>query len=159
MNELHELREIAADLVRNMPGPLSRVVVRRPPHELELEWFSTQAAPGAAPATTTEATEPLAAVAGQPDETPPAEGDVVVRAPVVGTFYYAPHPGAEPFVSVGSVVEPGQTLGIVEAMKLMNQITAESSGRIVRICVEDGGRVEFEQPLVVIESLDAERAA
>ena len=66
-----------------------------------------------------------------------------VRAPMVGVFYAAPSPGAEPFVHVGSKVKKGQTLCVIEAMKVMNEVTAEADGEIVDICVKDGDLVEY----------------
>lgn len=74
-----------------------------------------------------------------------------VKSPMVGVFYSASAPGEEPFVSVGSRVEKGDVLCIVEAMKLMNEISAETSGEITEICVEDGEVVEFGQPLFYIK--------
>jgi acetyl-CoA carboxylase biotin carboxyl carrier protein len=71
----------------------------------------------------------------------------LVKSPIVGTFYPSPSPGAEPFVKVGSYVESGQTLCIVEAMKLMNEIEAETSGEVLRIFAENGQPVEYGQPL------------
>ena len=71
----------------------------------------------------------------------------MVRSPVVGTFYRAPAPGEEPYVEVGDLVEVGQTLCIVEAMKLMNEIPADSSGEIVEILAENAKGVEYDQPL------------
>ncbi len=71
----------------------------------------------------------------------------MVRSPVVGTFYRAPAPGEEPYVEVGDRVEVGQTLCIVEAMKLMNEIPADSSGEIVEILAENAKGVEYDQPL------------
>ena len=71
----------------------------------------------------------------------------LVKSPIVGTFYGSPSPGAEPFVRVGAFVETGQTLCIVEAMKLMNEIEADETGEIVRIFVENGQPVEYGQPL------------
>ena len=76
-----------------------------------------------------------------------------VTSPFVGTFYRSPSPEAPSFVEVGSVVRPGQTLCIVEAMKLMNEIQAEKKCRVVDILVEDGESVEYGQPLVIIEPL------
>jgi acetyl-CoA carboxylase biotin carboxyl carrier protein len=70
---------------------------------------------------------------------------------MVGTFYSSPTPGAKPFVEIGTEVSPGDTLCIIEAMKMMNQIEAEVSGRIVSVLVEDGDPVEFGQPLFIIE--------
>jgi acetyl-CoA carboxylase biotin carboxyl carrier protein len=75
---------------------------------------------------------------------------VVVTSPFVGTFYRSPSPDAPPFVDVGSVVREGQTLCIVEAMKLMNEIEADCSGKVVEMLVENGKPVEFEQPLFLI---------
>jgi oxaloacetate decarboxylase alpha subunit len=69
---------------------------------------------------------------------------------MVGTFYRAPAPDAEPFVEIGQIVETGQTLCIIEAMKLMNEIEAEFSGEIVDILVENGQPVEYGQPLFLI---------
>jgi acetyl-CoA carboxylase biotin carboxyl carrier protein len=71
-------------------------------------------------------------------------------APMVGTFYRAPTPGAKPFVEVGQSVKPGDVLCIVEAMKMMNQIEADRAGTIGAILVEDGAPVEYDQPLVTI---------
>src|SRR5207302_2532434 len=71
----------------------------------------------------------------------------LVKSPIVGTFYPSPSPGAEPFVKVGAFVETGDTLCIVEAMKLMNEIESDETGEIVRIFVENGQPVEYGQPL------------
>ena len=70
-----------------------------------------------------------------------------VKSPIVGTYYGAPSPGAEPFVKVGGFVESGQTLCIVEAMKLMNEIESDMSGEVVRVFAENGQPVEYGQPL------------
>ncbi|MDR0665965.1 MAG: acetyl-CoA carboxylase biotin carboxyl carrier protein [Campylobacteraceae bacterium] len=75
------------------------------------------------------------------------------KSPMVGTFYKAPSPGAEPFVKIGSVVKKGQPIAIVEAMKIMNEIDAEFDCRIVDILVEDGQPVEFDMPLFSVEKL------
>ncbi|MCM2395651.1 acetyl-CoA carboxylase biotin carboxyl carrier protein [Rhizobium sp. S95] len=74
-----------------------------------------------------------------------------VAAPMVGTAYLAPAPGARPFIEVGSIVKEGQTLLIIEAMKTMNQIPAPRSGKVVEILVEDGRPVEYGEPLVIVE--------
>jgi acetyl-CoA carboxylase biotin carboxyl carrier protein len=81
----------------------------------------------------------------------PADDSVIVTSPFVGTFYRAPSPEAPPFVDVGSVVRVGQTLCIVEAMKLMNEIEAESSGTVVEIFAQTGKAVEFGQKLFRIK--------
>lgn len=74
----------------------------------------------------------------------------VVRSPMVGTFYAASSPGAEPFVKVGQQVKVGDPLGVIEAMKMFNQIEAEVAGTVVAIVAENGQTVEFDQPLFVI---------
>ena len=74
-----------------------------------------------------------------------------IVAPMVGTFYRAPAPDAEPFVEVGDIIKPGTTLCIIEAMKLMNEIEAEISGKIIDIVVDDGQAVEYGQPLFIVE--------
>ena len=77
-------------------------------------------------------------------------GDLI-SSPMVGTFYSAPSPSAKPFVSVGQHVNKGDTVGIIEAMKIMNQIEADHSGTVVEILVNDGEAVEFGQALIVIQ--------
>jgi acetyl-CoA carboxylase biotin carboxyl carrier protein len=74
-----------------------------------------------------------------------------ITSPMVGTYYSAPSPTAKPFVSIGQQVKEGDTIGIIEAMKIMNQIEADQSGVVVNILVKDGDAVEFGQPLIVIE--------
>lgn len=74
-----------------------------------------------------------------------------VKSPMVGTFYRSPNPESDPFVEVGQKVNAGETLCIIEAMKLLNEIEADSSGTVTAILVENGQPVEFGQPLVVIE--------
>jgi len=102
--------------------------------------FPTGYPPAAAP-TATSASVPVA-----PNENED-EGLLHVRSPIVGTFYRAPNPDAEPFVKAGDTVEPGRVLCIIEAMKLMNEIEAEVSGEVVKIYVENGEPVEFGQAL------------
>jgi acetyl-CoA carboxylase biotin carboxyl carrier protein len=106
---------------------------------------SSQATPAAAPAPAPAA--PVDAPAPPPA---PPRGQQVT-APMVGTFYSGPAPGAKPFVDIGSEVKPGDTLCVIEAMKMMNQIESEVAGRVVSILVENGSPVEFGQALFVIE--------
>lgn len=82
-------------------------------------------------------------------EEPEFEGHVI-RAPMVGTFYRSPSPDAKPFVEVGDKVQSNQTLCIIEAMKMLNQIHSDVSGEVVDILVENGQPIEFDQPLFVI---------
>jgi acetyl-CoA carboxylase biotin carboxyl carrier protein len=81
----------------------------------------------------------------------PAGNLKAITSPMVGTFYRAPAPDADPFVETGDVVEPGQTVCIVEAMKLMNEIEAEFKGRVVQVLVENAQPIEFGQKLFLIE--------
>jgi acetyl-CoA carboxylase biotin carboxyl carrier protein len=74
-----------------------------------------------------------------------------VKSPIVGTFYRSPAPDASPFVQVGSTVEVGSVLCIVEAMKLMNEIESDVSGKIVRILAENGQPIEYDQTLFLVE--------
>jgi len=76
-----------------------------------------------------------------------------IKSPMVGTFYTAPSPGSEPFVKVGSVVRKGQTVAIIEAMKIMNEIEAEFDCRIIETLVDDGTPVEFDMPLYGVEKV------
>ncbi|RKO66763.1 acetyl-CoA carboxylase biotin carboxyl carrier protein [Desulfofundulus salinus] len=96
------------------------------------------------------ARETAAPPAPAPEKTIDTTGLAVIRAPMVGTFYRAPAPDAPPFVQVGDVVEKGQTLCIIEAMKLMNEIESEVAGEIVDILVENGQPVEYGQELFLI---------
>lgn len=100
---------------------------------------SAMAAPVAAPATAPAAPEPAVQA---PAAAPESQG-VEVTAPMVGVFYAAPAPGDEPFVRVGSKVKAGETLCIIEAMKVLNEVAAEADGEVLEICVADGDLVEF----------------
>lgn len=101
------------------------------------------AVPAAAPAATTAPAELPAAPAEAAGHT--------VKSPMVGTFYRASSPGAKPFVELGSQVKEGETICIIEAMKILNEIEADKSGTITRILGENGQAVEYGQPLFVIE--------
>src|SRR5215216_3608010 len=83
--------------------------------------------------------------------TDPTKHPGVVTSPMVGTAYLAPEPGARPYINVGSLVNAGDTLLIIEAMKTMNQIPAPRAGKVTQILIEDGRPVEFGEPLVIIE--------
>jgi acetyl-CoA carboxylase biotin carboxyl carrier protein len=113
-----------------------------------------------APAPMMAAAAPVAPVAPAAAPQPPAGGtprasaDVgehLVTAPMVGTYYSAPSPGAKQFVEIGDAVEVGQVLCIIEAMKMMNQIESEQGGKIKAILIKNGEPVEFGQPLFIIE--------
>lgn len=100
------------------------------------------AAPTVAPAAPEPATQTPAAA--------PEPKGTEVTAPMVGVFYAAPAPGDEPFVRVGSKVKAGETLCIIEAMKVLNEVTAEADGEVLEICVADGDLVEFDSCLMRI---------
>ena len=102
-------------------------------------------APVAAPAPAPAVAAPASAA-----EAAPAAADAV-KSPMVGTAYLSPEPGAKPFIAPGQSVKAGDTLLIIEAMKVMNPITAPKSGNIAQILIGDAQPVEFDQPLVVIE--------
>lgn len=106
----------------------------------------------AAPAPIAAAAAPAAAAPAPAEPAAPAGPDLknAVKSPMVGTCYLTPEPGAAPFVSVGQAVKEGDTLLIVEAMKVMNPITAPRAGTITAILIETAQPVEFDQPLVVI---------
>jgi acetyl-CoA carboxylase biotin carboxyl carrier protein len=84
-----------------------------------------------------------------------ADNRIPVLAPLVGSFFRSSQPGSKPFVEVGDTVEPGQTVCIVEAMKLMNEVAAGEGGKVAEILVENGDPVEFEQVLMYLEPADA----
>ena len=94
-----------------------------------------------------------AAVAAAPvvAEAPAAPTGHAVKSPMVGTFYRSASPGANPFIEVGSVVKEGETICIIEAMKILNEIEADKSGTITKILCENGQAVEYGQPLFMIE--------
>ena len=110
---------------------------------------SVLAAPtGAAPATADRAAAP--GPAGATPEPEPAPEGHVVKAPMVGTFYRSPSPDAKAFVEVGHTVKEGDTVCIIEAMKLMNEIEADAAGVVKAILVENGQPVEYGQPLLIL---------
>ncbi len=108
-------------------------------------------APAPLAETTASAVAPAHPVAAVEPETPPVETGHVVKSPMVGTFYRAASPGAKAFVELGSQIKQGETICIVEAMKILNEIEADHSGTVTQILGENGQAVEYGQPLFVIE--------
>ena len=104
-----------------------------------------------APAAAAPAPAVAPAVAAAPAAPAGRDLSKAVTAPMVGTVYLSPAPGARPFVEVGSTVKEGQTLLIIEAMKTMNQIPSPKSGKVVEIIIDDASPVEYGEPLVIIE--------
>ena len=105
----------------------------------------------AAESVASPAAAPVEAPASNPVSLEPVEPGLAIRSPMVGTFYRAPNPDAEPYIEIGSVVEKGAVVCIIEAMKMMNEIQAEQRGRVTRVLVENAEPVEYEQPLFVLE--------
>ena len=103
-----------------------------------------------APAASQPADAGEGSAAPEPDET---EGLHSISSPMVGMFYRAPNPDSPPFAEEGDVVSVGQTICIIEAMKIMNEIEADAKGRVVRVLVENGNPVEYNTPLFLIEPL------
>ena len=106
-----------------------------------------QQAPVAAPV----AAAPVAVAAPVAAEAPAAPAGHAVKSPMVGTFYRSSSPGAAPFVQIGSVVKEGDTLCIIEAMKILNEIESDKSGTVTQILCENGQATEYGQPLFIVE--------
>jgi acetyl-CoA carboxylase biotin carboxyl carrier protein len=131
-------------------GEESVRLARTPKGSFTMAQPMMQAAPAASPAPVMPMASPTDAASGgtpKASDLPPGH---VVRAPMVGTFYSSPAPDKPSFVSVGQAVKQGETLGIIEAMKMFNPIEADVAGTVVKILVESGQPIEFDQPLFVI---------
>jgi acetyl-CoA carboxylase biotin carboxyl carrier protein len=137
-------------ILRSAPALPSRVVLQCGELSLDIAWTAPPAS-----ATDAAAAAPAAGAGTAPAAPAATEDDRPrISAPLVGTFYRCPEPDAPPFVEIGDVVAPGQNVAIIEAMKLMNTISAEVPGRVVDILVADGGPVEYGQPLFVLEPVE-----
>jgi acetyl-CoA carboxylase biotin carboxyl carrier protein len=146
------LRDEVVKLARALPGDLRRLSVRSGDRAIEVEWAPTFDDDAGAPSRAGQVRHPDPGPEERPGGPVPdvPDGTSAVRAPLVGTFYVAPTPGAEPFVQVGDEVEAGQTLGIVEAMKLMNPIVADGAGVVAEVRTGDAESVEFDQILMLL---------
>ncbi len=143
-------REIK-DLMRFFDGSdISKVKIKNGEFSIELQKGFENSAVVTAPASVI-ATAPVVSTAVQVVEEKEI-GDSV-NSPMVGTFYAAPAPGAEAFAKIGSVVKKGQTIGIIEAMKIMNEIEAEFDCRILEVLLEDGQPVEYDMPIFAVEKV------
>jgi len=128
-------------------SPVTLVTASAPlPH---LASVSMPTVPTPAPSPAPSAVTPQESRLGEVVE----DAGIKIPSPMVGTFYRAPSPDAKPYVEVGSVVEKGDVVCIIEAMKMMNEIQAEARGRVVKILVDNGQPVEYEQPLFLLEPL------
>jgi len=130
----------------NLQNDVESWRIRRGPRQVMVPAAEpvSQPAVAAAPPAATASGAPAPANAEKP-------AGITINAPTVGTFYNRPTPDDEPFVTVGATVKPDTVVCLIEAMKVFNQITAEKSGRIVEVLVENGDAVEFGQPLFRIE--------
>ncbi len=97
------------------------------------------------------ATTPAPAAPAPAPAAPVVEAGHMVKSPMVGTFYSSPSPGAPKFIEIGKAIKIGDTIGIVEAMKMMNQIESDKAGIVKAILIEDGKPVEYDQPLIIVE--------
>jgi acetyl-CoA carboxylase biotin carboxyl carrier protein len=138
-HNLEEFEYSRGDLRIRVKKPSANVFYAAPRMASEPEIIVAGAAPTGASAAPPSATLPV--------EPRVAEDLHLVKSPIVGTFYGSPSPGAEPFVKVGGHVDAGQTLCIVEAMKLMNEIESDVSGEVLRVFADNGQPVEYGQPL------------
>jgi acetyl-CoA carboxylase biotin carboxyl carrier protein len=158
----------AKDLVRRLEGSsVQRFAVKAGEYEIEIERGGLAAPAAGDEGEAAQLSGPVALGAGGLGVAPEGRGAsgvftlgegadeadnrIPVMAPLVGTFYEAAQPGAKPFAQEGDVVEAGQTVCIVEAMKLMNEVAAGEGGKVVEIAVENGEPVEFEQVLMYLE--------
>lgn len=161
MNDKHEkgAMQIDVDLVRELArllddSNLTDIEVEDGDRKIRVARKSASgavqmvAAPAAAPAAPAPVAAPAASAPAPAAGGAPANS---VKSPMVGTCFLSPEPGAAPFITVGAKVKAGETLLIVEAMKVMNPITAPAAGTVTAILVENGQPVEFDQPLVVVE--------
>ncbi len=149
-HELSALRDHARSLAAELPGSLRRIRVRSGCRVVEVEWQVAKG--GAAGGQPTTPEPPTVIAVDSPGGTSGPDPSLeLVLAPMVGTFYRAPEPGADPFVQVGDAIEVGGVVGIVEAMKLMNPIQAEIAGVVTDVLVGNAETVEFGQPLIAVE--------
>lgn len=131
---------------------IAEIEIHEGEESVRISRHGTLPPPAAAAPVAVAASAAAPAIAAAPDEEtePELEGHII-HSPMVGTFYRASNPGAKPFVNEGQSVNAGDTLCIIEAMKILNQIESDKSGVVKRILVENGQPVEYNQPLFIIE--------
>jgi acetyl-CoA carboxylase biotin carboxyl carrier protein len=151
--ELAHVREQIIELLARLDRPPQALRVQVGALVLDITWSEQKATARAGAAPPPHAPPDALPAAG--DGQAADEGTAYLRSPAVGVFYHAREPGAEPFVSVGSVVQLGQQIGIVEAMKLMIPVEADRAGRITALVKDDGQPVEYDEPLFTIEPEEA----
>ncbi|WP_419806900.1 acetyl-CoA carboxylase biotin carboxyl carrier protein [Terriglobus sp.] len=163
---MQELRELVEFLKQN---GIAEFELDREEQHVHLKFESAFAQPAAAavhyamptpahlsgapvPSATSSPVAIAATEATAPAATPAEDAAHIVKSPIVGTFYESSAPGSQPFIKVGDVVEVGQVLCIVEAMKLMNEIESDVAGEVVRIIAKNGSAVEYGQPLFAVKA-------
>ena len=153
MTDTPSAMQVDAALVRQLAelldeNKLTEIEVQDGERRIRVARTVTVAAQAAAPvAAAAAAAAPAAAI-----EAPAVSDNAdAIKSPMVGTVYLSSEPGAKPFAAVGDTVSEGQTLVIIEAMKVMNPILATRAGKVSRVCVQNGQPVEYDQPLIVIE--------
>ncbi|HUG84372.1 MAG TPA: acetyl-CoA carboxylase biotin carboxyl carrier protein [Euzebya sp.] len=146
-DQLRQLCEETEALARRMTGTMRRLAVQAGDYRVEVEWEPPPVAGTVMMAAPAMGQAPAADVAPA-DAEPPGHA---ITAPLVGTFYRAPEPGAAAFVEEGGPIEAGQHVAIVEAMKIMNRIESDVTGTVRAILVEDGEMVEFGQKLMIVD--------
>jgi acetyl-CoA carboxylase biotin carboxyl carrier protein len=149
---VRSLWQEARDLIKRLEGStVQRLSVEAGAYKIEIERGAPSVAVSgsvaAAPAAMAAPTGVDSAAAAEADNRHP------IVAPLVGTFYRSSQPGSKPFVEEGDVVDAGQTLAIVEAMKIMNQVNADRGGRVAEIVAKDGDWVEFQQVIMYLEPI------
>jgi acetyl-CoA carboxylase biotin carboxyl carrier protein len=148
------LREEAEVLINRLRGAVRHVTISAGTYTVEVDLeHGGSVAPG--PNRAAEHADTTSEAPGGPPAAPFPPDRIAVVAPLVGTFYRAPEPGAKPLVEIGQVVEADDQVGIIEAMKIMNQIVAGRRGRVVEIAAQNGEIVEYEQPLLYLEPIEA----
>jgi len=130
---------------------IAEIEIHEGEESVRISRHGTLPAPAAAPVAAAPAAATVAAAAPAEEQKEPELEGHIIHSPMVGTFYRAPNPGAKPFVNEGQSVNAGDTLCIIEAMKILNQIESDKSGVVKRILVENGQPVEYNQPLFIIE--------
>ena len=134
---------------------MAEIEIKEGEESVKISRYGASPAPSLMPAQSLVPQQPVstpAPVATSPVVTAEKQtSDQSIVSPMVGTFYSAPSPTAKPFVTSGQKINQGDTVGIIEAMKIMNQIEADQSGTVTEILIKDGEAVEFGQPLIVIE--------
>ena len=130
-----------------------KIVIKRGPEKEYVQFAASAPAVTPAPAAAPVASPAAAPVAAVPAESAADDNYETINSPIVGSFYRKPSPEADSFVEVGAVVEAGQTVCLVEAMKLFNEIEAEYKCKIIEILKEDAAPVEFGEPLFKVERL------